>query len=115
AAQIEHLDNAGRTQIEMVLDQLHQLLFLDLAGAVSIYADRYRAGNADRVGKLDLALVREPCSHDVLRYVSSSIGRGAVHLRRILAGEGAAAVTGIAAVRVNDDLAAGEAGIALRP
>src|SRR5205085_10910801 len=38
----------------------------------------------------------------------------AVDLRRVLAGEGAAAVTGRAAVGVDDDLAAGEAGVAHR-
>jgi hypothetical protein len=36
-------------------------------------------------------------------------------LEGILAGEGAAAVTAHAAVGVDDDLAAGQAGVALRP
>src|SRR5690606_8560400 len=39
---------------------------------------------------------------------------GAVDLGRVLAGEGAAAVPGVAAVGVDDDLAAGQAGVAHR-
>jgi hypothetical protein len=45
---------------------------------------------------------------------SGGVGGRAVHLGRILAGEGAAAVTGHAAVGVDDDLATGQAAVAHR-
>src|SRR5690606_18403689 len=51
---------------------------------------------------------------DVLGQVTGGIGRRAVHLGRVLAREGAAAVGGGTAVGVDDDLAAGEAGVAVR-
>src|SRR5205085_2235591 len=71
--------------------------------------------DADRVGDLQLASVGEAGRDDVLGGVPGRVGRGAVDLRRILAGEGAATVAGRAAVGVDDDLAPGEAGVAHRP
>ena len=71
--------------------------------------------DADRVGDLDLAAVGEPGGDDVLRHVARRVGGRAVDLRRVLARERAAAVAGGAAVGVDDDLAAGEAGVAHRP
>ena len=55
-----------------------------------------------------------PAGDDVLRHVARGVGGRAVDLRRILAGKRAAAVRGRAAVGVDDDLAAGEAGVAVR-
>src|SRR6478735_4994728 len=47
-------------------------------------------------------------------WTSHGVGGRAVDLGRVLAGEGAAAVAGHAAVGVDDDLAAGQAGVAHR-
>ena len=71
-------------------------------------------GDADRVGDLDLAALGEAGGDDVLGDVAGRVGGRAVDLGRVLAGEGAAAVAGHAAVGVDDDLAAGEAGVADR-
>ena len=60
------------------------------------------------------ALAREARGHDVLRDVARGVRGRAVHLGRILAGERAAAVRRRAAVGVDDDLAAGQAAVALR-
>ena len=78
----------------------------------TVHRDRVR--DADRVGDLHLAAVGEPGGDDVLRHVARRVGGRAVDLRRILARERAAAVAGRAAVGVDDDLAAGEAGVAHR-
>ena len=59
-------------------------------------------------------LVARPGGDDVLGDPAHRVGGGAVDLGRVLAGEGAAAVAGVAAVGVDDDLAAGEAGVAHR-
>ena len=77
--------------------------------------DRDRVRDADRVGDLHLAAVGEACGDDVLRHVARRVGGRAVDLGRVLPGERAAAVAGRAAVRVDDDLAPGEAGVAHRP
>ena len=71
-----------------------------------------RLGHADGVGQLDLGALGQAGGHDVLGDVAGHVGRRAVHLGRVLAAEGAAAVTAHAAVGVHDDLAAGQAGVA---
>ena len=77
--------------------------------------DRERLGDADRIADLDGAVVRQPGGHDVLRHIARGIGGRAVDLGRVLAGERAAAMRGRAAIGVDDDLAAGQACIAVRP
>src|SRR5207247_229936 len=76
------------------------------------YADRL--SHADRIGHLYLTFFRKPCRDDILRQVSSRIGRRSVNLGGILAGESAAAVAGVAAVGVYDDLSTCHSGIGLR-
>ena len=71
-------------------------------------------GLADRVGDLRLAAAGQARGDDVLGDPAHGVGRRAVDLRGVLAGEGAATVAGHAAVGVDDDLAAGQAGVAHR-
>ena len=68
----------------------------------------------DSVGQLDLAAVSETGGDNVLGDVAGRIGSTAVHLRRVFARESAAAMACPAAVRVDDDLAARQARVALR-
>jgi hypothetical protein len=75
--------------------------------------ERDRLGHADRVGDLDRAAVRKAGGDDVLGQIATGVGRRTVDLGRVLAAEGAAAVRGSAAVGVDDDLAAGDAGVAV--
>ena len=58
---------------------------------------------------------RRAGGHDVLGDVAAHVGGRAVDLARVLAREAAAAVAAAAAVGVDDDLAAGQAGVAVRP
>src|SRR5690606_34078982 len=69
---------------------------------------------ADRIGDLELRAVGETGGHDVLRHPAHRVRGGPVDLRWVLSGEGTAAVTARAAVRVDDDLAAREAGVTVR-
>ena len=85
-----------------------------IAGVERVDQDRHRLGDADRVGQLDHAALGEAGRDDVLRDVARHVARGAIDLRGILAGECAAAVRRGAAVGVDDDLAAGDAGVAVR-
>jgi hypothetical protein len=59
------------------------------------------------------SLKRLACGAHVLGEIARGISGRAVHLGRILAREGAAAMRRCATIRVDDDLAAGEAGIAI--
>ena len=83
-----------------------ELRGVDLLGAERVEHQRDRVRRADRVGDLELRPIGEPGRDDVLGHVPRHVRGGAVDLRRVLAAEGAAAVRGVAAVGVDDDLAA---------
>ena len=114
AAEIEHVNDAGRTQFEMFADECDDGFIGDLAGTEGIDEDGDRTCDADGIGKLDLATVSDAGSDDILRYIASCIRCRTVDFRRILAGECAAAMTGHAAIGIDDDLTAGKTGIPLR-
>jgi hypothetical protein len=82
---------------------------------VGVDIERQRLRHADRIGELDRAALGEARRDDVLREIAGDVGRRAIDLGRILARERAAAVRGSAAIGVDDDLAAGEACVAVRP
>ena len=108
------LADAARRQVHHLAQRLLELGLVDLAGAVQVDIDRQRLGDADGVGELDRAAVGEAGRDDVLGEIARGIGGRAVDLGRILAGEGAAAMRRRAAIGVDDDLAAGEAAVAVR-
>ena len=85
-----------------------------VAGAEGVDPDRDRLDDADRVGELHLDALGDPGRHQVLGHVPGHVAGRAVDLRRILPREGAAAVPAVAAVGVDDDLAAGQAAVPLR-
>ena len=101
----------------MGLDQLAQFPVgqAGRAGAECVNQHRHRVRNADGVRQLHLHAVGKAGRDAVLCDIARHIGGGTVHLRRILAGEGAAAVRRHAAVGVDDDLPAGQATVASRP
>src|SRR6185369_5602750 len=76
--------------------------------------DGNRLGDANRIRELDHAAVRESRGDDVLRDVARHVARRPIDLGGVLAGERAAAVRRGAAVGVDDDLAAGDAGVTVR-
>ena len=107
------LAQAARLQVHQLRQDLFELRRIDLPRAVEIDIERQRIGNADRVGNLDAAAVGEAGGDHVLREIPRGIGRRTVDLGRVLAGEGAAAVRCGTTIRVDDDLAAGETGVAV--
>ena len=111
--ELQRAADVGRRQPEQLRQHLLELLLVDLAGAVGIDQERHRIGDADRVGDLDGAAVGEAGRDHVLGEIARGIGGRAVDLGRILAGERAAAMRRVAAIGVDDDLAAGQAAIAV--
>jgi len=69
---------------------------------------------ANGIGKLDFALGRQAGGDHVLCHVAAHVGGAAIDFRRVLARKCPAAVPAHPAVGIDDNLAAGEAGIALR-
>ena len=112
--EVQRGDDSGGRAVEDLLDCLLNLGLGDGSGSEGVAHDGHGEGNADRVGKLYLTPFGKACGDDVLGDVAGHVCRRAVHLAGVLAGECAAAVTGISAVSIDDDLSAGQAGVALR-
>src|SRR6476646_2519497 len=112
AAQLQVADNGAGPQIEVLLDQRHNGIVGHLARAESLDRDADRVGHADGIAKLDLEALGQPGGDDILRHIAGGIVRRAVHLSRVLAAEGAAAMAGHPTRGIDDNLAAGYAGIA---
>ena len=93
---------------------LFDLVITNSAGLMGINIERQRLGDADGIGQLDRAARRQACGDHVLGKVAGDIGGRAINLGRILAAERAAAMRGRAAIGIHDDLATGQAGIAVR-
>ena len=104
-AQVEHPEDTVGTQIEVLMDQFDDAVLADIGGAEGVDGHGGRHGHADGIGDLDLQLVRQAGRDQVLGHIAPGVGSGPVHLGRVLAGEGTAAVTGHAAVGIDDDLA----------
>src|SRR5690606_33104165 len=86
---------------------------LPISGAVGVDVKRQRLRHADRIGELDRAARCEARRDDVLGEVAGDVSRRTIDLGRVLAAERAAPVRRCAAVGVDDDLAAGQARIAV--
>ena len=107
-AEVELLDDGGGTEIHVLQHSLFNSGLGDLSGAEGVHQHRDRLGHADGVSNLHLAVVGQTGGHHVLGDVAGGVGGGAIHLGGILTRESAAAVTGVAAVGVHDDLTAGQ-------
>ncbi|QTK79822.1 hypothetical protein AT6N2_C2179 [Agrobacterium tumefaciens] len=112
--EIEMAANARRRKVHNLADRSLDLIFADLARSVQIDIDRQRLGDADGVRNLDRAAISKAGSNDVLCEVARRIGCGTVDLGRILAGECTATMGGRTTICVDDDLAAGQAGVTVR-
>ena len=98
----------------MLAHEAAQPVLVDLPRPERVDQHRDGVGDADGVGELHLHAVGQTGRHAVLRDVAGHVRRGAVDLGRVLARKRAAAVGRHAAVGVDDDLPAGQAGVAVR-
>mmetsp|Transcript_10007 Transcript_10007/g.18591 ORF Transcript_10007/g.18591 Transcript_10007/m.18591 type:complete len:449 (-) Transcript_10007:108-1454(-) len=110
------LGDGSRAAIELDLQHLGDVVHGQgtLLAAVSLHEQRQRLCHTDGIGKLHQASRAQAAVHHGLGHLSADVGSRAVHFRGVLAREGAAAVRAPATVRVDDDLAASQACIALR-
>src|ERR1700738_950144 len=113
--QIELLDDLGRFEIENVANGALQFVVVHFSGAECIDTDTDRLGMTDGVGKLHFAAVGQSRGNHVFRDPASHVSSAAVHFARIFSGKRAAAVASHAAVRIDNDFAAGDSGVAFRP
>ena len=109
--QIQLLDDRGGPRVKDLVHRPGDFGVGHLARAEGLDEHGHRLRDADGISELHFTTLCEPRGHHVLRHVPGEVAGRAVHLRGVLAREGAATVTGPAAVGVDDDLAAGQAGI----
>ena len=83
-AQIQHVDDARRTELKVFAHQFHDLFIVNPARAESIHKNGNRLCYADRIGQLDFAFIGDPCRDDVLGHIARRIGSRTVHFRRSL-------------------------------
>ena len=92
--------------------QTAQLVLRKLARAKGAYLHTDGLCHADGISQRHFAFVRQTGRHQILSHIPGGVAGGAVHLGRVFAAERAAAVAGIAAVGVHDDLAPGQTRVA---
>ena len=115
-AELQRALDGFRTEVEERFNLLGNLAVahVDTRTTVGVHVDVHGLGHTDGVGYLHQHLVGHAGSHHVLGDVAGSVGGRTVYLRRVLAREGAAAVGSLAAVGVDDNLTAGQSGVAVR-
>ena len=113
--QTEQFADTARAEIGNLVQGLLEPALGDRPRAGEIDIERQRLGYADCVGQLNGAPLGKLRGNDILGKVARRIGSGTVDLGRVLAGKGAAAVGRRAAIGVDNDLAAGQTGIAVGP
>jgi hypothetical protein len=100
------VDDAFRTQVEVFFNEFADFLIRNTTRPKSVNQDAYRPRDADSVRNLNFAFLRETRRDDVLRDVARCVCRRAIDFGRVLAGERTAAMTGITALGVHNNLAA---------
>src|SRR2546428_3648622 len=113
--EVERFDNRGRAEVEKFAQGCGKLMVRHDAGVEGVDQERNRFGDPDRVGHLDFTLRRESGGNDILRDMARHIASRTVDLARVFTRKRAAAVTAVAAVAVDDNLAPGETAVAMRP
>src|SRR5207249_867662 len=112
APQVKHLDDTFRRQREKFADQRGDRFFRNRCRAESFRHDGNWLGHTNRIRQLHFRLTRQARGNNVLGDVARHVTRRAIHLRWVFAGKCAAAMTAVASVSVNNDLASSQARVA---
>src|SRR5690606_24346814 len=98
--EIELLANAGRRKIHDLPNGHLDSLFRNGSRSMQIDIDRQGLRDADGVGELDRASIRQARRDDILGKIARRISCGAIDLRRVLARKRAAAMRSSTAIGV---------------
>ena len=110
--QLQLGDDGVGAAVEYLIDRVGDRFVAVLGGAERVHHDGNGLGYADGIGELYLTFFGNAGCDHVFGDVARIVCRAAVNLCRVLAAERAAAVTGKAAVGVNNDLSAGQTRVA---
>lgn len=111
--EVQLLDDDTRAQVEVLLDDFDELFGGLVRGAVGLNEKRKGLSYANGVGQLNEGATGQPGVNERLGDPARKVGSGAVNLGVVLAGESTSAVGSPPSIGINNDLAAGEAGITL--
>jgi hypothetical protein len=111
---IQLLNDLSWSQVKVRLDNGEEFFLRQFRCTVIEYGDRQGFGDADRVRHLDQAPPAKTSFDQGLGDPASRVCRRPVHFGEVFSGECAAPVGAPPAVRVHDDLATGQTGIALQ-
>ncbi len=112
-AEGEGFDDALGGEGEDVADGAGDADGVGAVGALAVDEDAGGFGDADGVAELDFAGGGQAGGDDVLGDVSGHVGGGAIDLCGVFSAEGAAAVSCVPAVGIDDDFSACESGVAV--
>lgn len=104
--QVEGGNDASHAQIKMAVNRLLQRFCWHGLRTKGVDSDGKGAGQADGPSQLDFTARRKPSGDDVFRHMAGGVGGGTVYLRRVFTGKCPSAVTGRAAIGVDDDFSA---------
>ena len=94
------------------MDEGNEIVFRHSSGAERIHHNGDGIGCTDGIRDLNLASIGQARCDDVLRHVTRGVRGRTINLGWVFAGKCAAAVSCHTAVRIDDDLATGQPGIA---
>jgi hypothetical protein len=112
-SQIELLDDDTWSQVEVLVDDFDELVRGAVRGTVRVDKDGERLCDTDGVGELHECAAGEFGMDKGLGNPAGEVGRGAVDLGEILAGEGTTSVSSPSSVCVDDNLSAGQTSVTL--
>lgn len=112
-SQIQTADNSRRTQIKHRLHRIGNLLIRIFSGSIGLHHHRHGARHSNGISQFDFAPLRQTCGYNVFGCPPRRIGCAPIYLGRILSAESTAAMTGISAVGINNDLPSGQSAVPL--
>lgn len=102
--QSEITDDAARTKIEVLIDDLDNFGLRVLGGSVRVDMDGERVVYTNRIGELDQTTVAHTGVDKGLGNPTRSVSSRAIHLRRILSREGTASMGSPTTIGIDNDL-----------
>ena len=112
--QIQLLDDHTRSEVEVGVDDVDELIGGAVGGAVRVDEDGEGFGNTDSVGELHEGAAAKLRVYEGFGDPAGKVGSRSVDLGEILAGESATPVSSPSTVCIDNDLSAGQTSVTLR-
>jgi hypothetical protein len=84
---VKGFENAGETEVEVLLDEGRQFFIGVGAGAEAVHLDAHRPGQADGITEPHFTRCRQPGGHQVLGGVAGGVGPYPVNAQGVFAAQ----------------------------